>query len=357
MVDQDLALFHDTAPLFSVNEFGAPMPDADRLWQAKSAAEWSPLFEQVHELGGGYSSIRSGARPLSLRDLFRHFIGDELSSLGIEMTPLQMRLVLHPLQTMVHQYSQLFTCLPDNIGTTGKTSNTAAAAASSRAEELQSLLQRWSKLADHYLQSRPLCPVMQSNLIFFHLISLNAVTNFPEIEKLARRENFDGTYQALVWSHKRCITNVKLATFHSGQVLRVVRGMAKCVRPPWWAGAVYRAALVLWCDSLINKEEPSSASTSPTTSRSPVLSHKQQQQQQQQPQQFAIDALPSDHPAVSRYLSKGEGVPCLSKRNGGTVSLDHGLTVLGHCIEVLDEGASSRFSDGVRGKLDRLMRS
>ena len=62
MVDQDLSLFHDTAPLFSVTEFGAPMPDSDRLGQAQTAAEWSEMFNQVHEFSNGYSSVGSGAR-------------------------------------------------------------------------------------------------------------------------------------------------------------------------------------------------------------------------------------------------------------------------------------------------------
>ena len=53
MVDQDLSLFHDSAPLFSVTEFGAPMPDADSLWQAKNAPEWSEMFSQVHEFSNG----------------------------------------------------------------------------------------------------------------------------------------------------------------------------------------------------------------------------------------------------------------------------------------------------------------
>jgi hypothetical protein len=78
MVDQDLSLFHDTAPLFSVTEFGAPMPDSDQLWQAQTASEWSEMFNQVHEFSNGYSSVGSGARPPSLRDLFRYFLDDEI---------------------------------------------------------------------------------------------------------------------------------------------------------------------------------------------------------------------------------------------------------------------------------------
>ena len=155
MVDQDLALFHDTAPLFSVTEFGAPMPDADRLWQAKSAMEWSSTFEQVHEFSGGFSSVGSGARPLSLRELFRHFLDDEMISHGIEMTPLQMRLLLHPLQSMVCHYSQLIRCFSDSLATRNKTRTVTAASTRCRLEEAQSLLQRWYDLAERYLETSP----------------------------------------------------------------------------------------------------------------------------------------------------------------------------------------------------------
>jgi hypothetical protein len=38
------------------------------------------------------------------------------------------------------------------------------------------------------------------------------------------------------------------------------------------------------------------------------------------------------------------------------VPLDNGFAVLSHCIDVIDEGVSTRFSDGIRGKLDKLSR-
>lgn len=343
MVDQDLALFHDTAPIFSVTEFGAPMPDADSLWEAKDAAEWSSIFEQVHEFSGGYSSIGSGVRPLSLRDLFRHFLDDEMRALGIEMTPLQMRLVLHPLQSMVCHYTQLISCFSDTLSSRSKTKTITASSTRCRLEEVQCLLQRWYNLAEQYLKSNPMCAVMQANLVMFHLISLNAVTNFPEIERLARREAFDGTYQQLVWIHKRCITDVSEAVFHCGQICRIVRSMPRGIRPPWWAGAIYRAGLVLWTDSLTQNE-----TLTPTSSGYP-------------PPSFAVDALPADHPLIVQYLSKREGascpLPCLSKRDGSQVSMEHAFSVLSYCLDVLDEGASNRFSDGIRTKLERLMSS
>ena len=340
MVDQDLSLFRDTAPLFSVTEFGAPMPDSDRLWQAKSAAEWSTIFEQVHQLSGGYSSLGSGFRPLSLRDLFRHFLDDDILNQGIELTPLHLRLLLHPLQSLVCQFSQLLSCFSDTLGSRQRTKTVTAASTRCQLEQVQDLLQRWYDLADRYMKSNSMCAMMQSALVIFHLISLNAVTNFPEVERLARKEGFDGTYQQLMWIHKRCISDVEVAIFHAGQVLRLIRSMPRNVRPPWWAGAIYRVALILWTDSLTHTE-----SISPATGLFPVPGPS-----------FAVDTLTPDHPLISRYLQKREGVPTLTKREGSQISMDHSYTILSHCIETVDEGVANRFSDGIRNKLDRLAR-
>jgi len=340
MVDQDMSLFHDTAPLFSVTEFGAPMPDADRLWHAKTAADWSGVFNQVHEFSSGFSSVGSGARPLSLRDLFRHFLDDEIVAQSIELTPLHLRLLLHPLQSLVCQFCQLLSCFSDNLASRQRARAVTAASTRVRLEEVQTLLQRWYDLADRYLKANPMCALMQANMIVFHLISLNAVTNFPEIERLARRENFDGTYQQLIWTHKRCISDVEEAIFHCGQVLRLVRSMPRGIRPPWWPGAVYRAALILWTDSLTHNE-----TVSPSSGLFPVSGPS-----------FAVDALPAEHPLIVRYLTKREGAPTLTKRDGSQIPLDHAFTVLSHCIDVIDEGIATRFSDGIRGKLERLAR-
>ena len=342
MVDQEMSLFHDTAPLFSVTEFAAPMPDADRLWHAKSAPEWSSIFEQVHEFSGGFSSLGSGARPLSLRDLFRHFLDDEMIALGIEMTPLQLRLLLHPLQSLVCQYGQLLSCFGDSMSKRSAGPHTMTAASTrGRLGEVQSLLSRWFDLAERYLKANPMCGLMSTNLIIFHLISLNAVTNFPEIERLARREGMDGTYQQLAWAHKRCISDIEEAVFHCGQVFRLVRSMPRGIRPPWWAGAIYRVGLILWTDSLIQRENGSANSGGMFPVPGPS---------------FAIDTLPADHPLIVRYLTKREGMPCMTKRDGSQMTIDAPFPVLQHCIEVIDEGAATRFSDGVRSKLDRLSR-
>lgn len=335
MIDQDLSLFHDTAPLFSVTEFGAPMPDADRLWQAKMASERSET-----RLSDGYPSVGSGAQLLSLRELFRHFLDNEIIAQDIHLTPMRLRLLLHPLQALVCRYCRLLSCFSDNMASRQRSRHVNAAPTRFRLEEVQGLLQRWYDLAEGY-KSSPMCPMMQANLVMFHLISLNVVTNFPDIERLARREGFDGRYKQSLWIHERFILDVEKAIFHAGQILRLVRTMRRGVRPPWWPGAIYRVALILWTDSLTHNEE---------------LSPNQQNANPASNVTFAVDGLPADHPLIIRYLTEREGIPTLTRRDRSSFTLDHAFTVLSHCIDVIDEGVATRFSDGIRGKLEKLAR-
>lgn len=341
MVDQDLSLFHDSAPLFSVSEFAEPMPDSEALWHARSGQEWSGIFEQVHEFSGGYSSVGSGARPLSLQDLFRHFLDDAVTSQGIELTPLHLRLLLHPLQALVCQYRQLLSCFSDSTQQCSGSRAVTAASTRIRLEEVQGLLQRWYGLADRYMKMNLMCPIMQASLVMFHLVSLNISTNFPEIERLARREDTDGSYQQLSWRHKRCISDVEEAIFHCGQVIRHIRSMPRSIRPPWWAAAVYRVALILWTDSLVHTESLTPVSASGAFSAS-------------MDKNLAVDSLTPDHPAVVRYLNKREGTPMLTKRDGALMPIDNAFGILFHCVDVIGEGVSTRFADGIRSKLERL---
>lgn len=408
MVDQDLSFFADSGPMLNVGECTAPMPDNDRLWHAKTAREWTDAFHSVHGLNENFAALGSKTRPLSLQELFRRFLDDDLHSQTPAPTPLQLRLLLHPLQSLVCQYTQLLSCRTDTYRTrTGSPHNTSRPSSSShshahpsssasssassavstaavrvRQEEVSALLARWYALATAHLAQHPICATMQASFVIFHLLALNAVSNFAAIEKLARREGVDGSYAQLLWLHRTCITDVQEAIFHAGQVLRLVRSMPRSVRPMWWPGAVYRVALVLWVDALRhNHTHPpghristgaENGGVSPTTTTTARITggkfgpSKQQQQQQQRlrsqsvsahmPLSIAVDALPADHPLLLTYLKKREGAAVLTARDGSFVPLDNAFTVVSHCVDVLDEGIPTRLSEGIRGKLERLAR-
>ncbi|KAF2758171.1 hypothetical protein EJ05DRAFT_379744 [Pseudovirgaria hyperparasitica] len=360
MVDQDLALFHNSAPLLNVSDFEIPMPDSDQLWHAKSAQEWSTIMLERSK------GAHTHTRPSSLRTLLGRFLDNDLVAQSLALTPLQLRLLLHPLQSSVCSYTQLSMCCSDPL----HLDVPATTSTLDQFKEVQTLLQRWYKLAKSYLDRNRLCTIMQVNLIMFHLISLNAVTNFAEIEKLARREGFDGTYQQVLWLHKRCITNVEEAIFHAGQVLRLVRNMARSIRPPWWSGAIYRVALILWTDALRHNDSTSSPSfndnndlqgnlgaSNGSLSRQPERLRSNNRLSTNKPSiDIAVDALPADHPLIIQYTTKKEGTPVLTSTDGSPVAMNNAFVVLSHCIDVLDQGIPTLFSDGIRIKLERLTR-
>lgn len=342
MFDQDISLLHDTAPLFSVTEFGAPIPDSDVLWQAKTAAEWSTLFEQVHEFSGGYSSVGSGARLLSLRDLFRRFQDDTIVSQGIELTALHLRLLLHPLQGLVCQFRQLQSCFPDaGVATPPDSNSVSAAGTQARLAELQSMLQRWWALYQRLVtnnSAEAMSPMMQAALVIFHLISLNTVTDFPLIERMARSEDIDGSYASICWAHKRAISDIEKVVFHCDQILMLARTMPRGVTPPWLPGAIYRVALILWAETLVRKEMPS-----PTSGFFPTDGSN-----------FTVDAVAPEHTVMHRFLSKQDGVRTLTKYDGTHFELDNPFAVLRHCVDVIEDTVNTRFADGICKKLMKV---
>ncbi len=233
-VDQEMSLFSDTTPLLSVVNLHAPMPDSDDLWHAESAVSWLGLFEKAHD-----STYRTFA---SLRDFFTSFVDGELA--GKELSPTQLRLLLHPLQAQVCQLRQFIACLPDG-GSHAKASRSISKAASkARLEEISSLLQHWYTISKQsFSGNKGTCWTTCANLIMYHLISLNAITSFKDIEQFARRDVSLGPFRSASWLQMRCIDQPEEAYFHCGQILRLIRSMPRPVRPPWWAGAVYRVGL------------------------------------------------------------------------------------------------------------------
>ncbi|KAJ9608329.1 hypothetical protein H2200_007317 [Cladophialophora chaetospira] len=333
IVDQEMSLFSDTTPLLSLVNLHAPMPDSDDLWHAENASEWLGLFERVH--GSTYQS------PPSAKDFFTTFVDGDLA--GKELSPTQLRLLLHPIQAQVCQLRQFIACLPDNTNHAKASRAISKAATKARLEDISSLLQHWYSISKQsFAGNKGTCWTTCANLIMYHLISLNAITSFKDIEQFARREVALGSFRYASWLQMRCIDQPEEAFFHCGQILRLIRSMPRPVRPSWWAGAVYRVALTGWATSMASngngRFSPTHAPTEPD-------------------RPFAIDDLTPENEAISRYMKYQEGTPMLSRPDGSLAPMDIPLNILQHCVEVLDDDSSMRLTEGVKRKLRVFMSS
>jgi hypothetical protein len=331
ILDQELSLFSDTTPLLNVVDLQAPMPTSEHVWGARSADEWISRRKAV----SGDSAVDG----LSLRDLFTRFVEGEISSSDTKLSPLQLRLLLHPLQNLVCQLRQFLTCLPDS-GRQPLGTSISKVAIKARLEEISTLLRQWYGFTERHIDGQGrTCLTTRANLIMYHLISLNTRTSLGFIEQFARGEvQCASARQASQWLNARCIDDAEQVNFHCGQILRLSQSIPENMRPPWWSGAVYRAALIAWATSMASVGSRLSVDMTAETDRP-----------------FAIDALSPGDPTIEQYLRFKEGVPMLSKRDGSLVAMNTPSNILQHCISVLEGDLSTRATEGIARKLQCLL--
>ncbi|KAI2639174.1 hypothetical protein GGS26DRAFT_379565 [Hypomontagnella submonticulosa] len=335
MVDQELSLFHDAAPMLSTSELCAPLPGPELLWMSANADQWVAAVQSIYGCTTNVNPqlLTTPSLTPSLYDLFQDLLNDSLARRQATLTPHQLRLLLHPLQSCLHHITQMLFCFSDLGARRLGSRPVIKSSFETRRDEIQGLLQKWYELTINYYKANPTCAISKTNLVLYHLISLNAITNFPEIERLARREGFDGSYWELSLRHKRCVFQREEAVFHCGQVYRLLRSMPRDRRPSWWSTGIYRATLILWTDG-ISRLDPNF------------------QKRDESGNPVAIDQVTPEDPALIAYLWNGDGVPVLTnQRDGTTASLEKPGEVLEYAVKTLEDGISTRLSDGIKRKL------
>lgn len=271
ILDLELSLFHDTTPLLSISELQCPLPGPKMLWMATTAQQWLTGINSVYGCTTNVSPhlLSTPSLTPSLFELFQDFLHGSLTTSRREpLEPQQLRLLLHPLQALLCHLRQTLSCFSNiPVGRRAKGRTVTKATTTQRLEEVQGLLKEWYELAAARHRADPNCAVTQCNLVLYHLISLNAVTSFPEVERLARKEGFDPigpTHLELSLRHQRCIHQREVAIFHCGQALRLLRALPADRQPSWWGAAVYRVTMVLWTDGL-SRLDPSFKTTLTST--------------------------------------------------------------------------------------------
>jgi hypothetical protein len=325
-LDQEISLFYDTSPLAAISDLKTPLPSVTDLWQAKSATEWWNRYERQQE-----SSVSS--KP-SLCELFRTFVEGDWSP-NAKLDPTELRLLLHPLQGIINHLRQFLRCFSDDR-VQGKASRMKTKSVTlARQEEIKALLHNWYQLACNSMESSP---IMCANLINFHLISLNALVDFPELERAIRGDPQEDTTllsSCIEFIHRDEIEEVLM---HCGQVLRNIRAISMDFRPQWWPGAHYRVALIAWVASIAVKQLDKGA----------------RDQQSSQQTSFALDAVAPDHPSVALFLKRQSAQPAFSDSDGSLVAISSPKKVLAYFSDSLEEDLSMRLTNGARNKLKRL---
>lgn len=357
MLDLELSLFHDTVPLLAVSEIQCPLPGPDLLWIASNSEQWASGIQSIY---GSMTNINPHVLTTqtltpSLFGLFQEFLQDNLSHRQSCLGPQQMRLLLHPLQSLLCHLRQMLSCFTDILSNRRPTGRSVSKASTNqRLEEVQGLLQRWYELAVTMHTENPNCTTTKCNLVLYHLISLNAVTSFPEIERLARKEGFEAggpTYWELGLRHKRCIYQREEAVFHCGQVLRLLRSLPIDRQPSWCSAALYRVTLILWTDGIGRLDPSFKTSPSPVSSKEGTSPEKSSTGPLGS---FAIDQVTPEDPAAIAYLWGGDGTPVLTRADGLLVGLDNPMDVLDLGIKTIECSVNTRIGGGIRRKLTTL---
>ena len=333
-MDQELSLFHDVPPKLSITDLDAALPDSDTLWCARSAGDWFQSLEQVY---APYDKDRN-RNPLSLHSLFRLFMKRGPDIFQLHLNPIQLRLLLHPLQALVCHLHECFVYIFND----GKDGNGRQfQRLMGQLEEVQPLLQQWYSLYTQCtLKDEVLNPASCISLVLYHLISLNTITHFRQIERFARGELHQDEFKQSFWVKIRFVEEANQLWFHCGQIIRLLRLIPELNRPPWWAGAVYRVALIMWTTSIANTK-----SQEPFPPPGSSLD-----------EAFVIDVAMPEDMSTLRYLRYREGVPMLSTRKGELVSPGAPRNTLSYCLGFLDEEeATVPLTNGIKDALTYLL--
>ncbi len=82
MVDQELSLFHDTAPMLAVSDLCAPLPGPEELWMSGNADQWMAAMQSNinHSANVSAQLLAPPSLTPSLFALFQDFLHDNLDS-------------------------------------------------------------------------------------------------------------------------------------------------------------------------------------------------------------------------------------------------------------------------------------
>lgn len=354
-VDLEMSLFHDIPPKLDATSIHFPLPvmtvasQGTRMAMDGWKSDTTPPSSVEPTQGQGYTSLTK---------LFEALTTGQLSRLQ-DVPATHLRLLLHPLQSMSMRLHQCLDTFSNLQGPGARPSATISLASKAFVDEHMILLARWRYLATIVAARRENKPtILASSLALHHIMVLNSLASFPEIERLTRLWTGSGTitpthsYQS--WMRTASPEGLALLMFNCGQLLHVLRSMPPTVRPIWWPAALYRVTLLL-CQAVISLNSMSavamfgfsgSAQVIPPDSSNLVFLD----------QNISPNAEDRDA-GLREFLSRLHGRPVLTGVDGNAVMLLSEIIVLDHCVAMLEQHLlfdESAFARGIYEKLCEL---
>ncbi|KAF7560196.1 hypothetical protein G7046_g3957 [Stylonectria norvegica] len=345
ILDLELSIFQDLNPLLPIADFDLPLPDNEDMFLANDVSSWQGALRACDK-----DSRMLTTQP-SLRVLFEAFLGDNLTGQRRrDLNQTSLHLLLYPLHSLIHCFCQLRSCVSAGLSP-GCFSPVTRRSTDLRMEELYALLQRWLNLFECYSadcsatrsEYDPMKPSMVAILITYHLIALDTVTDFKEMERLAQARLSENTMQQggsrVV---QKCVQDDRKAVFHAGRILYLLRGLPKKSRPPWWPAAVYRITIILWATSVL------CGASWMASSNLYVLIDVEEQ-----------EGLFDDDDLNNTGFLIMHKTPALTNPTDATkpVMLHDAIRTVETCLLAFQQGATTRFSEGIQRKLRKFLDS
>lgn len=197
----------------------------------------------------------------------------------------------------------------------------------------------------------------------YHLICLNLVSSFVDIERLAERKSIGvgvGFWQQSL-QHERSIYSRQQAIFHCGQALRYLRAVSIGSLPWWWPTAVHRAIMTLWAASILgtgpsqNEEVPPIYSPKEFWPRDPMdVASETNFSVATEPTIIAIDNVAPEDSAFGDANWSERHLLVLSSRDEGVVVLTDGAGILQYGISLIHAFPSSVDGEAMVTRLKEL---
>lgn len=214
-------------PLISYAEMQPPLPSANALWQAKTAASWKAAYMNM--------AAKTAKRPSAMECFvnLEHLSHHDFAS----------HTYLYMIWGTIWEYRQMCTVM------------SRSHSASNHSLILSSRYQELTKQLDDFRLS---CPPMSTSveiILEIMLVHLNApLDDIQLFAGIEGQEEARTAYSGLQEWLKSSVA--RQALWHAGQVLRAAELLPRALLNNFNAIAVYHAGLILWCYGFLKRSVP-----------------------------------------------------------------------------------------------------